>query len=119
MKKFIAVVLIISISGCTANMVQHPYAAKTVSKYAPTNEQQDTSGVGITSYMNEGHSSVREARREDAYKKMYEACDGEYVILGQSSSETGDFYYTQGMSNGNSYTTNLSSTYVYIKFQCK
>ena len=98
-------------------MEQHPYAERKVSKYAPVNEVVEPRAIGITSSMNEGASFVRKGRREDAYKKMYDACDGKYKILGESSSETGDFYYTQAMGNA-LYTSNLSSTYVYIKFEC-
>lgn len=98
-------------------MEQHPYAQKKKSQYAPINETVETRPIGITSYMNEGVSAVREARREDAYKKMFNACNGKYKILGESSSETGDFYYAQNMGSA-TYISNLSSSYVYIKFEC-
>ena len=48
------------------------------SQYAPLNEQ----GIaGEISYCNAGAKSVRDARREDAYKKMFASCGGPYEIV--------------------------------------
>lgn len=63
------------LSGCAASSVNVRGPAN--SAYAPINE----SGVsGEISYCNAGAKTVRDARREDAYKKMYASCGGPYEI---------------------------------------
>lgn len=53
------------------------------SPYAPVNDEVD----GEVSYLNAGAKSVRNARREDAYKKMYEHCGGPYEIVREEDQE--------------------------------
>lgn len=47
------------------------------SKYAPANYQEK----GSIQYLNAGADLLIEKRREDAFKQMYEACNGEYEIV--------------------------------------
>ena len=114
--------LTLALGGCltTANMVKHPLSVKTQSKYAPDSEKK-SNGVGVVSYMNEGHSSIRGARREDAYKKMYEACDGKYDIYDETSAYTNPMYITQKSPTlKNTFNTySAQSEYRYFYFSCK
>lgn len=67
--------LITIVAGCSASNVN--VRGPSNSLYAPINE----SGVeGEISYCNAGAKTVRDARREDAYKKMYAYCGGAYEI---------------------------------------
>jgi hypothetical protein len=63
------------LTACTASQVSTKIPE--TSRYAPVNEEVD----GEVSYLNEGAKAVRNARREDAYKKMYEHCGGPYEIV--------------------------------------
>jgi hypothetical protein len=53
------------------------------SRYAPVNDEID----GEVSYLNAGAKVVRDARREDAYKKMHEHCGGSYKIVREEDQE--------------------------------
>jgi hypothetical protein len=114
--------LILILSGCiaTANMVKNPNESNSQSKYAPDSEKK-SNGVGVVSYMNEGIISIRETRREDAYKKMYGACNGKYEIFDERSDYTDPMYVTQKSPNlKNTYNTySLQSEYRYFYFVCK
>ena len=113
--------LSLTLGGCltTANMVKHPLSIKTQSQYAPDSEKE-SNGVGVVSYMNEGIGTIREARREDAYKKMYEACNGKYDIYDETSAYTNPIYITQKSQGHNTYNTySAQSEYRYFYFVCK
>jgi hypothetical protein len=69
------------VAGCSASRVNT--AIPETGRYAPANEQVD----GEVSYLNAGAKSVRNARREDAYKKMYEHCGGPYEIVREEDQE--------------------------------
>ncbi|MEK9145263.1 MAG: hypothetical protein AAB339_06620, partial [Elusimicrobiota bacterium] len=64
-------------AGCRADMVIEP-GRNSTSAYAPVNEAQRP---GVIKYLNAGARSVKDARREDAYKKMHSACGGAYKIV--------------------------------------
>jgi len=110
-----------SITGCvaTANLIKHPASAKTNSKYAPESEKR-ANGIGVVNYLNEGIKSIRDARREDAYKKAYESCNGKYEIIDERSTYTDPMYITsQSSYSTNTYTTySVKSEYRYIYFKC-
>ncbi len=63
--------------SCTATMVQDPNSGSN-SLYAPINYKDRT---GVVKFLNQGASMVRESRREDSYKKMYNSCGGAYRII--------------------------------------
>lgn len=63
------------LSACFSSQVKMKIPE--TSRYAPVNDQVD----GEVSYLNAGAKMVRNARREDAYKKMYEHCGGPYEIV--------------------------------------
>ena len=76
MKSALFFAVAVVLSGCTASKVNTRNPSN--SQYAPLNE----SGVtGEISYCNAGAKSVRDARREDAYKKMFASCGGPYEIV--------------------------------------
>lgn len=54
------------------------------SRYAPVNDRVD----GEVSYLNAGAKIVRNARREDAYKKMHEHCGGSYEIVREENQRS-------------------------------
>ena len=109
------------LGGCltTANLVKHPYEGNSTSSYAPESENRPN-GIGVVSYLNEGVASIREARRNDAYKKAYQSCNGQYQIIEERSTYTDPVYITTKPSNvNNSYTAwGGSSEYRYIYFSC-
>lgn len=95
------------IAGCGADMLVSPGG-----KYGPT----DGDKAGRIKYLAEGVSSVIEARRNDAFKKMYNACNGHYKILDDTSKDK-----LIGSSDYNGYGGSSfigSMEYVYIRFEC-
>lgn len=105
-----SVLFTIIFSGCTARMEHMPGSIEK-SEYAPVNSEKQ---YGLISYKNAGVSSVREARREDAYKQMYEACHGKYKIIDESDKNSGAVFISNG--NGGGFMANTSN--IYIKFIC-
>ena len=73
--RYLLILSIVMLAGCTASSVSVRNPSK--SAYAPINESE---GSGEISYCNAGAKMIRDARREDAYKKMYVFCGGSYVI---------------------------------------
>jgi hypothetical protein len=72
----------IVLTACTASQVSTKIPE--TSRYAPMNDEAD----GEVSYLNAGAKAVRNARREDAYKKMYEHCGGPYEIVREEDQES-------------------------------
>jgi len=115
------IIILMPLTGCltTANLIKSPHEAQTNSKYAPESERR-SNGIGVVNYLNEGISSIREARRDNAYKKAFEACGGEYQILDERSSYTDPMYITnQSTYSDTTYNTySMQSEYRYIYFKC-
>lgn len=97
-------------NGCSAK-IEHLPGSKETSKYAPVNAQEQ---YGIVSYRNQGISAVREARRENAYKEMYNTCNGKYKIINESNQNDGAVFVSN--NNGGGYMQSTSR--IYIKFIC-
>ena len=80
------------------------------SPYAPVNE---ASLPGIIRYLNEGARPVKEARRNDAYRHMHEACGGKYKILREGPRSEGGVIVPAGnvalTLNRNTFTLSLSA----------
>lgn len=95
----------------TATIVKEPGTSSIPSEYAPLNKQDDL--YGIVSYLDEGAQSVRDARRENAFKKMYESCEGKYLLLEEGNSESNPMFSTYGNT-----TFTTTSTTVFLKFEC-
>ena len=110
MPKRLAILLLsIGITGCSAKLVSAP-GAKSGSAYAPVNEQ---SLPGVVRYSAKGIKPVVNSRREAAYKKMFETCNGKYKILGESFDSEGGVIVPVG--NLAAYSPRR---YVYIHFEC-
>jgi len=77
------VVVAMFFTGCGANMIRVPGET---SQYAPLN---DNPNRGVISYKANGPKWAVKARLEDAYKQMYEACNGKYIIIGEDSQIAG------------------------------
>lgn len=103
------VLSVVLLSGCSASMVVRP-GANSTSKYAPVNE---AGRPGIVKYLNEGARSVKEARREDAYKQMYDACGGDYKIVAEGPRAEGSVIVPAGYG-----AITADSQYLYIQFEC-
>jgi len=95
--------------GCSASQVIKPGTTPT-SEYAPENERARN---GIVKYVSAGSDSVIKARRENAYKIMYESCGGKYKIVNESLKSEGGMISAYGSSAFYSDTQ-----YVYIEYQC-
>ncbi|MCJ8293107.1 MAG: hypothetical protein MJK15_01755 [Colwellia sp.] len=81
------------LGACTSSNFTPPGQA-TASKYAPV-QASAAQQLGRVTYMTSGADFVVEARREDAYKKMYKACNERYVIVKEgTSSSAGQIYQT-------------------------
>lgn len=112
MKKITILLISLSALGCTsANMIKAPNSSNIPQEYAPVNSPKDN--FGVVNYLDEGASSVREARRKDAFKKMYNSCNGKYRILEETNGETSPMYTMQG-----NFIYSLTSTYVTFVFEC-
>jgi hypothetical protein len=96
--------------GCTAQMVSPPGKLNN-SPFAPVNEALRP---GVIKYLNAGVPSVRESRREDAYRQMHQSCNGKYQIDAEGPREEG------GTVMAVSPTTSVfaNSQYWYIQFSC-
>ena len=101
--------LVISCSGVRIH--KYPNVSDIPREYAPMNESE--TNYGVVSYLNEGHSSVRKARRKESFKKMYNLWNGKYVIIEEKNSETDPLYIVNKNMIGS-----VSSTYVFFKFEC-
>ena len=103
---------ILIFSGCSTTNVEQVPGSMAHSKYAPVNSQEQ---YGVVSYLDKGFSSA--ARREDAYKKMYEVCNGKYKIIRESSKNIGATYNAYQYNKYSSGTaTNISRRY--IQYTC-
>lgn len=108
MKSFSLIVFFLYISSCATADLVHPVGG---SAYAPTNDSQRP---GLVKYLNQGAEFVIKARREDAYKKMFESCDGKYKIVNEGQQADGGSMTPVG----NSYMYSQFN-YWYISFICE
>lgn len=96
-RNILFLVLVTSCSSITVKSI-----GKT-SKYAPKGHQE----TGIVKYLNTGMDWVIEQRREDAYRAMYESCNGSYQITREGNQ-------TQFQASWSSWDQN----YWMIEFKC-
>ena len=79
------------------------------SAYAPENE----SHAGVVSYRVGTSSIVASIRREEAYKQMFNACEGHYRIVGETEDRNNFAAYSNnGMTVGGMIGRH------YIQFEC-
>jgi len=99
----------LSLCACSSKMVAPP-GSTTPDPNAPINEADRP---GVVSYLNEGISSVRQARRRNAYKKMHDACAGPYRIDREGDQVDG------GVVVGGAHVAVLTRSHRwYIQFSC-
>src|SRR5437763_15974860 len=99
----------LSLCACSSKMVAPP-GSTTPDPNAPINEADRP---GVVSYLNEGISSVRQARRRNAYKKMHDACAGRYRIDREGDQVDG------GVVVGGAHVAVLTRSHRwYIQFSC-
>lgn len=68
--------LALLLAGClTATLLRAPGAAR--SNHAPANED---ASLGEVKYLNAGGAAPIAERKEDAYRQMHVACDGDYTV---------------------------------------
>ena len=77
-------VSLLLLSGCSASSVST--SGPETKPYAPSNKTAD----GDLRYLNAGAKAVVDARRDDAYRKMYAHCGGPYEIV-REEDERGAF----------------------------
>lgn len=108
--RFIGAIFLTSlVMGCAAQMIRSPGGIET--PFAPSNEK---SLPGTIRYLNQGAGFVVKQRREDAYKKMFAACNGRYTISSEGPRSEGGIATAVGNS-----LVFRSSEYWYISFQCE
>ncbi len=100
----------LTLGACaSASIVNPPGRAGTAN--APSNEE---SRPGTVKYSNQGADYFIRSRREDAYKKMSEACGGKYSIVSEGPKSEGAY----GTVVGNSVLMS-NDEYWYINFKCE
>lgn len=77
---------VVAFLGCTSASKVNTSGPET-KPYAPVNTTAD----GDVSYLNAGAKVVRDARRDDAFKKMHAFCDGPYEIVREEDQESALF----------------------------
>jgi len=108
MRSWVIYFFFISLVGCSAKMVINPNQSN--SPYAPINE---TYRLGLIKYLNQGAQPVRDARRDDAYRQMFQACNGKYNIIREGPRSEGGVIIPVG--NASMYS---NTQYIYIEFMC-
>lgn len=114
MRVFIRAVVVavacVAVAGCattTAEMLSRPETGG----YAPTAGRD----FGLVRYLADGSAASLDARQQDAYRQMHDACGGHFRVLGKGSrsqlrlSPTGPWGRRVMASSEN---------YIYIKFVC-
>lgn len=112
MKYILLILSISSVVSCTATMVSYP-GNRSDSAYAPINE---SSRGGVVRYSIEGAKFLIKKKREDAYQKMWAACDGKYKIDKESQMSEGEIVDRPFGDNGIEIHSDVK--YWYIHFSC-
>ncbi|MGE3608026.1 MAG: hypothetical protein AB7I27_00460 [Bacteriovoracaceae bacterium] len=109
MKLVLIIMSAIMLTSCaTSTMIQNP---RDVPKYAPKGYKQ----TGSVKYLNQGADSVIADRRNDAFKQMYESCNGDYRVISESNQATTRTISSNGYGGLNAYDGNH---YMFIDFEC-
>jgi hypothetical protein len=70
--------------------------------------------TGVVSYDNDDFGFIKKRRREDAYKQMYESCNGPYQIVAEGPKSDG-----AAVKTGYDGTTRVSEGQRwYIQYRC-
>lgn len=101
-------IIALSISGCVSSVKP----LNDFGEYAPVNASSEK--WLTVSYLAEGAYFVQESRRKEAYKKMYEHCNGKYELRDSSSSGGNSVF----IGKGTNMTTYYDSREVTFVFRC-
>lgn len=83
-----------------------------LSKSTPNAPVNEING-GIVSYLNQGYSFAIKKRRENAYAKMHDSCNGDYKIVQEGEN------LEEGIATNIGNSTIYGQTrYWKIKFEC-
>lgn len=94
------------LASCGSTNVSLP----TRSEYAP----KDYKPKGMVKYLNQGADSVIAGRKEDAFKEMYQNCNGNYRITAEGPREEGGVITPISQDS----SMIMSSQYWYISYEC-
>lgn len=104
--KIILMCLLLFITACSSTDVTKP----TRPEHAP----KDYKPKGMVKYNNEGLDYLKASRKEDAFKRMSENCNGKYKVTEEGPmGETG---ISHGTATGGSVWG--TSQYWYIGYEC-
>jgi hypothetical protein len=98
--------IIVFLASCSSTMVTSPMR----SQYAPENYKP----TGMVKYLNQGADFVIKSRREDAFKQMFDSCNGKYIVKSEGPREEGGII-SQPVQGSMAF---LSSEYWYILYEC-
>lgn len=110
------IVAVMALIGCTTSQsVRRP--GRSASPYAPLNEKTAT---GVVRYATHYTAELTQKNHEDAYRQMYEACGGPYVIV-REWGETQHNPYTVAQPLGGSAIVSggdIPVEYTNIEYRC-
>jgi hypothetical protein len=98
------------IAGCsttTAEMISRPETGT----YAPTSGRD----FGLIRFLADGSAADQDARQQDAYRQMHDACGGHYRVLGKGTRDQLNLSAAGPLGRRGMVS---SENYVYIKFVC-
>ena len=105
-KSLNSLLILFFLSACSATSVTYP----TKPEYAPKGYKSR----GVIKYLNQGLDSIIQQRRENAFKQMYEACDGNYKIISEGQQADGGL---TTVYNGS--LIHSDTHYWYITYECE
>lgn len=114
MKVILLIFNVLFLVGCSSGQIQSN--TDHLSPYAPVNVNE--SGVHSVSYLDDGANFFRDARREDALKKMFEYCEGRYFLLNEQEKIVGGNQTIHQKTLDGYISTTLSSRYITFNFKC-
>jgi hypothetical protein len=91
--------------GCGAQMVRS--ASNSNSRYAPVNEKERG---GVIKYVSDGASFIVNRRRDDAYKQMYQSCNGAYRVVAEGQRAEGSVVFASGTTDATATGTTAGRT---------
>lgn len=103
----LVLLLPVFLTGCGASLVS---VRDIGNPHGPVNEVKG----GTVQYLNDGYSTVKEGRRNDAYEKMFTYCDGPYRIVREYVTSEGSV----GSNVSNQFNYALNSSDMNIDFEC-
>jgi len=110
-KTLVLIGMMALITGCSSvELVRAPQRGNV--DYAPVN---DNERAGVVKYSLEGSGSSVEDRREEAYEKMHDTCEGDYRITSQEVRKDGKLVRTDA---GRGMVGPADDQELFIQFKC-